>query len=67
MVDASAAMSDVHDRMPVILTPDDWGRWMLAPPGEAFELVRTWNGPLVVERSAEAWLKRKAARESMLI
>ena len=59
MVAASAVMSDVHDRMPVILEPDDCARWMLAPPGEAFELVRTWGGQLVVDRSAEAWFQRR--------
>lgn len=60
MVDASAEMSDVHDRMPVILAPDDWARWMVAAPGEAFGLVRTWSGPLVVERSAEAWFRHSS-------
>lgn len=62
MVDASAAMSDVHDRMPVILRPEDQDQWMRGTPDEAEALVRTWPGELVVERTADPWFTPKAKK-----
>jgi putative SOS response-associated peptidase YedK len=32
-IEANALMKKIHDRMPVILAPDDWDRWL--DPGEA--------------------------------
>jgi putative SOS response-associated peptidase YedK len=47
---ANAEMSAVHDRMPVIVGPDDWARW-LAPealePAEAGALLRPAEGDLL--------------------
>ena len=56
MCPASPQMSDVHDRMPVLLTPDQWDQWTKAPPEDAFALVRTWPGDLAVERTRENWV-----------
>ena len=56
MCPASPAMSDVHDRMPVLLARDDWDRWTRGSAAEAFALVRTWSGPLSVDRTAENWV-----------
>jgi putative SOS response-associated peptidase YedK len=47
MVDSCEQMAEVHDRMPVILARDRWAQWTQGAPGEAFELVQTWCGPLV--------------------
>lgn len=55
MVDGCEQMADVHDRMPVILRADDCDRWMDAPADEARELVRTYDGPLAVERTEQLW------------
>ncbi|WP_159975922.1 MULTISPECIES: SOS response-associated peptidase [unclassified Novosphingobium] len=57
MVDGCEQMSDVHDRMPTILRREDWARWTEGSPDEAFELLRTWDGPLVVDRTDEPWFK----------
>jgi hypothetical protein len=32
---ACVHVADVHDRMPVVLQCDDWGRWVEGPPEDA--------------------------------
>jgi len=68
MTEACAQMVDVHDRMPIILDPDQWDRWMLGSPAEAKELVMTYDCPLVCDRTDELWSKRRsvAATGSLL-
>jgi putative SOS response-associated peptidase YedK len=34
-------MADVHDRMPVLLTPDEWDLWTQGRPEEAMALAQT--------------------------
>jgi putative SOS response-associated peptidase YedK len=53
-VDASAIMADLNDRMPAILRPEDWDRWMNAVPDDALSLARSWN-ELAVFRSGDPW------------
>jgi putative SOS response-associated peptidase YedK len=55
MTDASPQMQDVHDRMPVILAPEDWARWTSAGADDAIALVQSWPGILAVERTQERW------------
>ena len=55
MVNSCAQMADVHDRMPVILRPEDWPVWLHADPATAFGLCRTWHDGLTVDRTAERW------------
>jgi putative SOS response-associated peptidase YedK len=55
MVNASPQMTEVHDRMPVILRPQDWPVWLHAGADGAFGLCRTWGDDLVVDRTAERW------------
>lgn len=55
MVDSSPEMAEVHDRMPVILRPEDWAQWTEGGLNEAFALCRTWQGPLVAEHTGERW------------
>ena len=49
--EANAQMQVLHDRMPVILHPDDYGAWLgeqSAPPTELKALLRPWDGQLVI-------------------
>jgi putative SOS response-associated peptidase YedK len=57
MVDSCPQMTDVHDRMPVILGPEHWSAWMQSTPEEAFSLVRTCDEELDVSRTVELWNK----------
>jgi len=67
MVDGCPQMSDVHDRMPVILTPDQYDGWMNGTPEDALAMVRTCHDDLVVNRSTTPWFKRKGAEAGPLI
>ena len=58
MVDGSPQMSDVHDRMPVILLPDQRDQWLQGSVNDALTLVRTYEGELAVQRSGDFWGRR---------
>lgn len=57
MVDGCQQMADVHDRMPVVLAPDDWPRWFEAEPDEAFALCCPCPHLLTVERTEQPWVR----------
>ena len=60
MVDATEELWEIHDRMPVILHPDEHEAWLHAPAEEAMALLRKYPaGRLEVERTDEPWFKRK--------
>ncbi|MDR7060477.1 MULTISPECIES: SOS response-associated peptidase family protein [unclassified Sphingopyxis] len=59
MVDATEELHDIHDRMPVILRPENHETWLHAPVDEAFGLVRKYPGDrLVAEHSNDPWSSR---------
>lgn len=62
MVDSCEQMHEIHDRMPVILRPGQWEQWMRGSAAEAFELVRTWRDPLVIDRTDQRWGQAEEAR-----
>src|SRR3546814_907436 len=63
MVDATEELWDIHDRMPVILHPDEHETWLRAPADEAMALVRKYSAErLVVDRTDEPWFKRKSTK-----
>lgn len=64
MVNGCAQMSEVHDRMPVILRPDQYDLWTSGSLDDALALVRTCGDPLQVDRTADRWGQRKAAPTS---
>lgn len=58
MTDVCIHVADVHDRMPVILRPEDWSRWTDAPPAEARSLCVPYSGEMTINRSSEPWVRR---------
>lgn len=66
MVDGHPRMAEVHDRMPLVLAPEDWPTWVQGTPEDALALCRTWTGALEVDRTCERWAgggdKAEAAR-----
>lgn len=52
--------ASVHERMPVLLAPDDQARWIGGTPNEAMALCQPWHGPLVIDRTPEPWAKGAA-------
>lgn len=55
MVNSSPQMSEVHDRMPVLLHRKDWEIWQDGSEDTAFALCQTWKQELAVERTDERW------------
>jgi len=55
MTDACIDMGDIHDRMPVILAPEDRAAWLVGTPEEALALCRPFTGELHIERTSEPW------------
>src|SRR3546814_10691604 len=59
MVDATAELFDIHDRMPVNLRPDEHDAWLHAPAEEAMALVGQDPAALLdVERTVDPWSAR---------
>ncbi len=50
----------VHERMPVLLAPEDRARWLAGTTQEAFALCRGWTGPLAIARTSDPWGKSAA-------
>ena len=67
MADACSQMVDVHDRMPVILTPDQWNGWLGGGENEALALARTCDLELAVERTDALWVTGARPAQKSLI
>ncbi len=59
MTDANREVSSLHDRMPVILSPDDWQTWLGDDPQAAYELCQPYAGDMLVERTDDPWVARR--------
>jgi putative SOS response-associated peptidase YedK len=59
MADSSPAMAEVHDRMPVILAPEDWATWITGSLDHALDLCQTWRGPLQADHTGDRWVDGK--------
>ena len=71
MTDARHDLLHVHDRMPVILSPNAYETWLTAPIEEAIKLCVAWPKPLHENSTQELWGKRKSndtgSSESVLL
>jgi putative SOS response-associated peptidase YedK len=63
MVDGCKQMADVHDRMPVILRPEQYEQWTEGSVEDALALVQTCNDMLAVDRSVVRWGKISPAEQ----
>ena len=62
MTDNAPELSDIHDRTPVILDPEDWDTWLHAPLEELYQFDQPYPGErLIVERTSMPWFQRKAS------
>lgn len=60
MTEACQQMYAVHDRMPILLRPDQWDLWTRGTPEDAMGLVRTCDDTLAVDRTTVPWVKPRA-------
>lgn len=51
------AAAPVHERMPVLLAPQDQAVWTGGAPEAALALCRGWPGPLVIDRTGDPWAR----------
>lgn len=58
MTEAAGPVERIHDRMPVIIAPDNYDTWLSAPVDEAKALCLPWAGPLAEDRTDDLWVKR---------
>ena len=58
MTEPSPQSAEVHDRMPVILTPLTWETWTDGSPGEAFDLCQPYLGLMAIARTGQPWVQR---------
>lgn len=59
MTECCEQMAQVHDRMPVLLSPDQWDEWLGGSSDLAIGMCQPWHGAIDVERTAEPWIKRR--------
>lgn len=56
MSDNAPELSDIHDRSPVILAPEDWQTWLTGPFEDLYQFDRPWPAEDVhVERTRVLW------------
>ncbi|MXP10011.1 SOS response-associated peptidase [Pseudoblastomonas halimionae] len=55
MTEAEGPAAELHARMPVLLSPGDYGVWAGDDPEAARGLCRAWDGPLAIDRTGEPW------------
>jgi putative SOS response-associated peptidase YedK len=57
ITEAAGNAAKVHNRMPVIISKDDYEGWMQQPISEAIALCVPWTGLLSVERTDRLWAR----------
>lgn len=68
MTDCNEAIRPVHDRMPVLLMPDEWDAWLHGTFDDAVAFQnRCFPDDLIdIQRTSEPWVKRAAATGPLL-
>lgn len=63
MTDSNAAVRPVHDRMPVLLLPEDYGRWLRGSLEDIIAIQkRAFPDDLIdMRRTSQLWVKRTSA------
>lgn len=59
MTENAPELAHIHDRSPVILTPDQWQTWLTAPLDELYRYDRPFPAAAMrVEATSELWVRR---------
>ena len=56
MTEACIHVADIHDRMPVLIAPEDRARWQEGTPHEAYDLCVPFAGPMTVDATSQPWV-----------
>ncbi len=52
--------ASVHERMPVLLAPQDHASWLSGAPQDALARCRPWAGAIAIDRTSQPWAKGAA-------
>jgi putative SOS response-associated peptidase YedK len=63
---AGTDAAQVHERMPVLVSPQDQAAWLGGTPDAALALCRPWHGPLVIDPTDQPWAKGSASQPGLL-
>lgn len=55
MTDSAGEAASVHNRMPVILTPESYEVWSEGSSEEAIKICAPWQGSVEIERTEQRW------------
>lgn len=55
MTEACIHIGDVHDRMPVLLAPEDYEAWTSGTTETALQLCQPWPGLVEIDRTQQPW------------
>lgn len=55
VTEASEQVRHVHDRMPVVLRPDQFDEWLTGTPENASALCSPYDGIMLIDRTDQAW------------
>lgn len=59
MTEANDRVRGLHDRMPVILTPENWNAYLGSDPQAAFGLCQPYAGTMQVTRTDTPWVAKR--------
>ncbi|MDF1835500.1 MAG: SOS response-associated peptidase family protein [Alteraurantiacibacter sp. bin_em_oilr2.035] len=59
MASANDTIKPLHDRMPVILAPEDWPIWLDGDPAHARSSCQPYGGTIQVDHTDEPWAGRR--------
>lgn len=60
MTDSAGDVASVHNRMPVLLAPEDFEAWTAGSTREAKALCRAWSGEVQIDRTEQPWARRSS-------
>jgi putative SOS response-associated peptidase YedK len=63
---AGTEAAAVHERMPVLVSPEDQAAWLGGSPQDALALCRAWPGDLVTDRTDQPWARGAAHQPGLL-
>ena len=60
MTECCEQTAEVHDRMPVLVSPDHQDEWLSGSWDSAIGLCKPWSGDVAIERTADPWFARRS-------
>lgn len=62
MTESAGSEADrVQSRMPVFLSPQDYGLWVSGSSDDAKALCKPWNGAITIEVTDQPWTRRRGS------